>query len=63
MKAKKMMQPQQHGQAVLNGDERRQMIEQAAYFCAESRGFAGGCPEQDWYKAEAEIDHMLNLAD
>lgn len=41
----------------------RYMIERVAYFRAKTRGFAGGCPEQDWYKAEAEIDHMLNLAD
>ena len=44
---------------VLNAGERRQMIEQAAYFRAESRGFVGGCPEQDWYEAEAQINRML----
>ena len=52
-----------NGLTVLNADERRQMIELAAYFRAELRGFAGGCPERDWYEAEAEIDGMLSGAD
>lgn len=51
------------GLTVLTADARRRMIEQAAYFRARSRGFAGGCPEQDWYEAEAEIDGMLSGAD
>lgn len=51
------------GLTLLTADARRQMIEQAAYFRAQSRGFAGGCPEQDWYEAEAEIDSMLSGAD
>lgn len=60
MKTEKMTQPQK---TVLNDDERRRMIELSAYLLAESRGFAGDRPEQDWYEAEAAVDHMLNLAD
>jgi hypothetical protein len=30
-----------------------QMIAEAAYFMAESRGFCGGDPQEDWMKAEA----------
>lgn len=26
-----------------------------AYLIAESRGFQGGCPEQDWLQAEREL--------
>lgn len=36
--------------------DREALIRQAAYFRAESRGFAGGSPEQDWLDAEAEVD-------
>jgi len=39
-------------------DERRLMIEQAAYFRAEERGFAPGYEMQDWLEAEREIDQM-----
>ena len=35
---------------------RRQMIEEAAYFRAESKGFPDGCALSDWLEAEAEID-------
>ena len=48
-----------NGKTVLSKDERRNMIERAAYLRAERRGFAGGTPEQDWLEAESEIDRML----
>lgn len=38
--------------------DREALIRQAAYFRSESRGFAGGSPEQDWLDAEAEVDHV-----
>ncbi|MBI2961531.1 MAG: DUF2934 domain-containing protein [Betaproteobacteria bacterium] len=44
---------------VLGPEDRRHMIEVAAYFRAERRGFAAGTPEQDWLEAEAEVDRML----
>jgi hypothetical protein len=36
------------------------MIAEAAYFHAERRGFEGGDPDQDWYRAEQEIDQLLD---
>jgi hypothetical protein len=43
----------------LSPDERRQMIEQAAYFRAQQRGFSGGNPVEDWLVAEREINRLL----
>jgi hypothetical protein len=31
------------------------MIAEAAYYMAESRGFCGGDPQEDWLKAEAMV--------
>jgi hypothetical protein len=39
--------------------ERRRMIEQAAYFRAQNRGFNGGDPVEDWLAAEREIGRLL----
>lgn len=41
-------------------EARYRMIEAAAYFRAESRGFSGGHALEDWVAAEAEIDALLN---
>jgi hypothetical protein len=38
--------------------DREARIRLAAYVRAESRGFVGGSPEQDWLEAEAEVDHL-----
>lgn len=35
------------------------MVATAAYFRAESRGFEGGSPEDDWHEAEAELREQL----
>lgn len=40
-------------------EQRYCMIAEAAYFRAESRGFEGGDPSQDWVEAEAQIDALL----
>jgi len=40
-------------------EERRNMIEQAAYFRAERRNFAPGHEQEDWVAAEAEVDREL----
>jgi hypothetical protein len=40
-------------------EQRRHMIEEAAYYLAEQRGFQGGDPLQDWFAAESEVDHRL----
>lgn len=36
-----------------------QMIAEAAYYIAESRGFQGGDPVQDWLTAEAQVEQLL----
>lgn len=38
------------------GDDRRRRISERAYYRAEQRGFAPGAEEDDWLKAEKEID-------
>jgi hypothetical protein len=40
-------------------DLRHRIIAEAAYYRAESRGFAGGDPELDWLEAESEVDALL----
>ena len=40
-------------------EQRRQMIEEAAYFLAEHRGFCEGDTQADWFCAESQIDQML----
>jgi len=37
------------------------MIAEAAYFLAESRGFAPGAECEDWLGAEAQIDNLFRL--
>ena len=39
----------------LSAQERQMLIERAAYFRAERRGFVPGGELQDWIEAEAEI--------
>ena len=41
-------------------EARRQMIATAAYYRAESRGFKGGSPIEDWLVAETEIDRQIS---
>lgn len=41
-------------------EDRRRMVAEAAYYHAEHRGFQGGDINDDWYRAEAEIDAMLS---
>ncbi len=42
--------------ANISREERLRMIEEAAYFRAERRGFNGGNEMQDWLDAESEIN-------
>ena len=44
-------------------EQRCQMIEQAAYFRAEKRGFRGGDPVSDWLLAETQIDALLSATE
>lgn len=46
-------------QAVVTPEDRRRMIEAAAYFRAERRGFGPGHELADWFAAEAEVDLIL----
>jgi hypothetical protein len=43
----------------VSDEERRNMIECAAYFRAEGREFAPGHEVEDWVAAEAEVDRQL----
>lgn len=40
----------------LSQETRNKMIEEAAYFIAQRRGFEPGHDVEDWLKAEAQID-------
>lgn len=48
----------QSGKGMGNGEDRYQMISDAAYYRALGRGFDGGDPVEDWLMAEAEIESM-----
>lgn len=39
--------------------ERQHMIQEAAYYRAEQRGFRSGDEMRDWLEAEAEINHRF----
>jgi hypothetical protein len=40
-------------------ETRELMIAEAAYYCAEKRGFAPGHELEDWLEAEAQIEVVL----
>jgi hypothetical protein len=46
-------------EAAVSRAQRQHMIEEAAYYRAQQRGFAAGDPMRDWLDAETEIDRML----
>jgi len=41
-------------------EQRRQLIEETAYFRAEQRGFTDGDPVADWLLSEREVDELLS---
>jgi len=41
-----------------NAEELQFMISEAAYYRAESRGFASGSELEDWQEAEKQINEM-----
>ncbi|MGC2459163.1 MAG: DUF2934 domain-containing protein [Gallionellaceae bacterium] len=43
----------------ISDSQRRQYIEVAAYYIAESGGFKCGCNLENWLAAEAKIDQLL----
>jgi hypothetical protein len=40
---------------------RRRMVEGLAYLHAQQRGFAAGWADDDWYRAEAEVDLIVKM--
>ncbi|HLP98029.1 MAG TPA: DUF2934 domain-containing protein [Sideroxyarcus sp.] len=40
-------------------EQRHHYVEVAAYYIAERRGFEAGCRDDDWVRAELEIDRLL----
>jgi hypothetical protein len=42
-------------------EERHHLIEVAAYYVAERRGFHGASSHDDWLQAEREIDAMIAI--
>jgi len=44
-------------------EEKNHMIETAAYFRAQKRGFSNGDPVKDWLEAEREIDALFQQPD
>ncbi len=44
----------------VSAEERRQMIEESAYFRAQERDFQGGDPIADWLLSEKEVDKLLS---
>lgn len=42
-------------------EERYRLIQEAAYFRAEQRGFAAGHEVEDWIAAEAEVDAEVSV--
>lgn len=45
---------------LISSQQRQQMINEAAYYLAQSRGFVGGNPVDDWLAAEAQVDLKLS---
>ena len=46
------MSTSQSTEAVVPVNQRQAWIAEAAYYLAERRGFQGGCPIEDWLRAE-----------
>jgi len=47
------------GQDALDADLRHRMISEAAFHRYAERGYADGYDMDDWFQAEAEVDHLL----
>jgi hypothetical protein len=43
-----------------SGAPRHEMIAEAAYYYAEKRGFQGGSPDEDWFRAEQDIQRLFS---
>lgn len=49
-----------HAPMIVSAEERNEMIRVAAYFLAEQRGFTPGGANDDWLRAEQQIDRLLS---
>lgn len=56
---KKRTSPERVATPAIRHEERRHLIEAAAYYIAERRGFHGASSLDDWLQAEREIDAMI----
>jgi hypothetical protein len=56
---KRRVLPKRTAIPAIRPEERRRLIEAAAYFMAERRGFQGASPVDDWLQAEREIDALI----
>lgn len=54
--------PRKADRSGISAQERHHLISQTAYYIAERRGFTPGDELEDWLKAEAEVDRMLERA-
>jgi hypothetical protein len=52
-----------HSGAFIDPERRQAMISEAAYYCAEQRGFAASHELDDWLAAERQIDQALSVDD
>ncbi|MDR3412124.1 MAG: DUF2934 domain-containing protein [Formivibrio sp.] len=44
---------------LITSEERHHLVEVAAYYLAERRGFGSGSLHDDWLQAEQQIDQMI----
>lgn len=51
---------QSNAPMIVDRAEREQMVAVAAYYLAEHRGFCPGGEDNDWQRAERQIDLMLD---
>ena len=47
------------GSPTIHPDQRHQLIELAAYYISERRGFGAASSDEDWLQAEQEVDAMI----
>lgn len=45
--------------AEISWDKRNALVAEAAYYNAVNRGFRNGTQQDDWYRAEKQVDTML----
>jgi len=56
---KRVAPPRRGAASQIAFEERHHLIEVAAYYIAERRGFHGASSHDDWLQAEREIDAMI----